>query len=198
MSGVQSTARKCEVCGKSFRFFHCYLKKAKRAGRFCSVPCRTAGLPIPLEVRFWRCVGPPTETGCTLWTGTRNKAGYGNIGKGDRNVLAHRVAYEIAHGPIPARILVLHNCPGGDNPACVNPAHLWLGTHADNAVDAFAKGQSPRGEERTQSKLTEAAVLAIRARYAAGGITAAQLAHEYGVCRALVQAVLLRQRWSHV
>ncbi len=78
---------------------------------------------------------------CHLWTARTNKSGYGTVNINGKMLLAHRVAWEIANGPIPASLWVLHNCPGGDNPACCNPDHLWLGTHADNMADMVAKGR---------------------------------------------------------
>lgn len=86
---------------------------------------------------------------CHLWTASKKMGGYayGFFGLHGRNVLAHRLAYELAHGPDSAEgWLVLHNCPGGDRPDCVNPAHLWRGTNADNSADMVAKGRAATGE----------------------------------------------------
>ena len=112
-------------------------------------PKLTAGERI---ARFWTFVeknGPiyPTlGTPCWLWTGYRMPSGYGNFmdyieGRKDR--LAHRYAYRTFVGPIPDGIFVLHRC---DNPPCVRPDHLFLGTQADNLIDAVAKGRQSRGE----------------------------------------------------
>jgi len=87
----------------------------------------------PLVERFWeRVCKLPGEGACWEWTGFRNPGGYGTIGKGgDKSpkLLAHRVSWEIANGPIPPGLYVLHHC---DNPGCVRPSHLHLGTDADN------------------------------------------------------------------
>ena len=81
-----------------------------------------------------------TPGGCHLWTaGARH--GYGDIAVRGKHIKAHRMAWEIANGPIPDGLWVLHDCPAGDNPSCCNPAHLWLGTHADNMADMAAKGR---------------------------------------------------------
>ncbi len=161
--------------------------------------------------RFWSRVDKTSA--CWLWTGGKTTAGYGILysnGRGSRRVYAHRVVWELTSGPIPEGLLVCHTC---DNPPCVNPAHLWLGTDADNAWDKSRKGRSttgdrhglrlhpervPRGERSGAAKLTEADVRAIRARYAAGGITQQRLADEYGVTNSLICHVIKRTAWKHV
>lgn len=94
---------------------------------------------MEIATRFWRKVkrGPPDE--CWPWTGRRGGRGYGRVG----SCGAHRLAWELTNGAIPAGLWVLHRC---DNPPCVNPSHLWLGTHADNMADMRAKGRSARGD----------------------------------------------------
>lgn len=97
--------------------------------------------PTPIADRFWKHVD--TSGDCWTWTAYRNVYGYGVVGvRGSRTMLAHRAAYELAVGPIPAGYRILHTC---DNPPCVNPAHLWVGTQLDNIADRQAKG---RGRER--------------------------------------------------
>src|SRR6185369_7218363 len=97
----------------------------------------------PVEERFWSKV-QKTES-CWLWTGAINKnaGGYGcfTVERGQPTQRAHRLAWEWANGPIPKGMDLCHNCPGGDNPRCVNPAHLFLGTRSENMRDAATKGQ---------------------------------------------------------
>lgn len=80
-----------------------------------------------------------TET-CWLWTAMTNAGGYGRIKIGRKNEIASRVSYKIYKGAIPAGMLVLHHC---DNPPCVNPEHLFLGTQADNMNDMYQKQRGP-------------------------------------------------------
>lgn len=91
----------------------------------------------PLPVRFWAKVAK--SDGCWEWTGPRLPRGYGVIRADGRQTYAHRVSWLLHFGPIPDRAFVLHHC---DNPPCVNPAHLWVGSQADNVRDMIAKGRA--------------------------------------------------------
>lgn len=91
-----------------------------------------------LRDRFAKYVAPGDADACWLWLGTKTEDGYGQMWNGRRSRIAHRIAYELEFGEIPPGLLVCHRC---DNPPCCNPAHLFLGTVMDNALDMIAKGR---------------------------------------------------------
>lgn len=151
----------------------------------------------PLVDRFWRMV--QISDGCWNWIGGKRPNGYGQIsegGKGSRSLSAHRVSYELHKGPIPEGLVVMHSC---DTRACVNPAHLSLGTQKDNVDDMIAKGRkrtvAPVGPENGKSILTQQDVLYIRAN---GHKSHAQLGREIGVSPNCVRGVRTGRTWSHV
>jgi hypothetical protein len=149
----------------------------------------------PLDARFRGRVKQAEDgSGCLLWTGTKDAHGYGRItighgrpGGGRR--LAHRVAYYLAKGPIPKGMLVRHLC---HTPACVNPAHLAVGTHADNARDKVEAGRvGPVG----RGKLTSRDAVAIRGLRAWMGWTVEAIAAEFGITTAMTHNVLKGRSW---
>lgn len=144
-------------------------------------------------------LSPPDENGCTVWMRSRCRDGYGTIRVDGRTLSTHRVAWELANGPIPPKQHVLHHC---DNPPCCNPEHLFLGTHTDNMADRARKGRTNRdsrnqGKANGNAKLTDDLVIEIRHRVAVGerrSVVAASI----GVHRATVDFVVNRKIWSHV
>lgn len=141
---------------------------------------------------------------CWLWTAFVTPKGYGCTRSGGRNAPAHRVAYELAHGPIPDGLYVCHRC---DVRACCNPAHLFLGTAKDNTQDMLRKGRqgaktkpdfAVRGTAHPLAKLDEDAVRSIRARAAEDNATQTGLAALYGVHHSVIGAVIRRESWKHV
>ena len=128
---------------------------------------------IALRQRFLQKVRK--TRGCWMWMAGTNGRGYGCIygggESGGRQLRAHRVAFTLFIGPIPEDKYVLHSC---DNPACVNPSHLFLGTQPDNIQDRDAKGRQAQGERQGLSKLTQQQVREIRNLYRSGS-------HEFGL-----------------
>lgn len=142
--------------------------------------------------RFWSLVVP--DGTCLTYTGKTTKKGYARIKVGGRMTYAHRLAYELVNGPIPGGLDVLHRC---DNPPCVNYGHLYAGTNSDNIKDRMARGRSAHitGASHPSSKLTAEQVLAIRTRYAAGGISQPALGREYDISQSHVGRLIHRQSW---
>lgn len=155
--------------------------------------------------RFWRKVDRSGPAACWTWTGALTSTGYGNFGVGNgRTVKSHRYVWELTHGPLPGGLQVCHHC---DNPPCVNPSHLFLGTQADNMRDAATKGRTKgwthghgsglRGERHGQSKLTEELVHDIRARVRAGE-SRKSIARSLGVVPSTIDNVVWGKTWRHV
>lgn len=138
---------------------------------------------------FWSetRVGAPNE--CWEWQGCRKKNGYGYLGKSTGRLYAHRISFEVSTGHPPGAFFVCHRC---DNPGCVNPAHLFLGTAADNADDRGAKGRSAKGSKIGTALLRDAVVLQIRA---AEG-TQKEIAARFGTSRSNVSLIKRRVRWG--
>ncbi len=155
-----------------------------------------------LAKRFWAKVDKgDSPTACWEWKGNRSWSGYGLvwIAMGAIPQKAHRVAWKLCNGDINEEQCVLHHC---DNRLCVNPDHLFLGTRADNARDRNDKGRSRtrplRGEANHLAKFTAADVLAIRQKYAAGGMSAPELAREFGCGTSHIYRIIKRQAWTHI
>jgi hypothetical protein len=129
--------------------------------------------------------------GCWVWTRGCIPEGYGCVHIDGSTRLAHRLAWMVAYGPIPAGMQICHHC---DNRKCVRPDHLFLGTSADNLADMRRKGRHSRGEKVNTAKLTEAQVLAIRADTRHREVIAA----EYGICRTHVNAIKRGRCWKHL
>lgn len=144
-----------------------------------------------VQGRFWPRVQKDGAGGCWLWIGTKTNEGYGTIRVGEKLCVSHRVGWELVKGPIPDGMLALHKC---DNPSCVNPDHLFLGTNADNAQDKMRKGRATWGARSATAKLTEAAVLEMRRR-ARAGETTANLARAYGVTKSVARKAILGLTW---
>lgn len=143
--------------------------------------------------RFWSKVDIATPDRCWPWTASALH-GYGSFWAAGRNLRAHRVSFTLAHGAVPDGLCVCHRC---DNPRCVNPAHLYAGTNAENQADKVAKQRHSRGESHGAARLTFADAIEIR-RLAASGAKRTTIATRFEVSRAVVHAVLTNRIWNPV
>jgi hypothetical protein len=149
-----------------------------------------------LEERFFRKI---ERTGdCWIWVGNRRPNGYGIIqqgGKGSSTLSAHRLSYEMHKGLIPDGLVVMHSC---DNPACVNPDHLTVGTYKQNTADMIAKGRkrtvAPKGTGNGKAKLNDELVRYIRTSQK----NAASIARELKLSENCIRGVRSGRTWSHV
>lgn len=156
------------------------------------------GFKRPLEDRFWEKVRRGNAESCWSWTAYRHYKGYGVFSVNGRPEKAHRVAYEIAFGPIPKGMCVCHRC---DNPPCQNPAHLFLGTTGDNTRDSVTKGRfvsTKQGEGHAEHKLTNEIVLKAR-RLHKSGMAMRALSRMFPiVTRCTLRAAILGKTWKSV
>lgn len=139
---------------------------------------------------------------CWLWMAARGPHHYGMLGKSQQEKYAHRLSWHLHNGPIPEGLIVRHKC---DNPPCVRPDHLELGTHRDNMLDAFKRGRRSNvryhrmvGVDNPAHKLSERDVVAMRACYETGRWGYRLLGQMFGVTAIAVKKVVLRQTWRNV
>lgn len=148
-----------------------------------------------MSFRFWSYVEFRDNNECWPWTGCTTANGYGRASRdGGANVLAHRRAYELVFGAIPDGLVVLHQC---DTPACVNPAHLRIGTQHDNMLDCVAKGRAARGEKNGRAKLSTSDVRAIR-RATRRALSFREIANAFGVSTKTISRINRATTWKHI
>lgn len=201
---MNKKAATCVRCNREF------IPSSNSSGKYCSQACYQS---VPkkrgdLVERFWRYV--QKSESCWLWMGPLkepsglNTYGTFKIATGtaskQKSAAAHRFSWELHFGNIPDGLQVCHHC---DTPRCVNPSHLFLGTHADNASDCLAKGRRPRvnrknrGEGHGMHRLSEEQVRQIRALYRPGR-TMRSLADQFGVSVTAVCVIINRRYWRHI
>ncbi len=159
--------------------------------------------------RFWSKVAKAGPDECWLWTGIpRREKGYAEFRVGPRKIRAHVLARFLVTGEWPGELETCHSCdaryPSGDITyrRCINPAHLWLGTHAENMADMVAKGRNEenqvKGERHGSSKLTAAQVLEIRRLHATGSFTLTELGIRFGTTFTNIHNIVTRVSWRHL
>ena len=154
-----------------------------------------------VSIKDFICINVEVDfkTSCWNWVKCLLPNGYGRIFIKGETKGVHRVSYEEFNGPIPKGMFVCHHC---DNPGCVKPSHLFIGTQSDNLKDAFGKGRlTPpciRGEAHVSSKLVENDVHEIRRLYATGRVTQAVLGKMWRISEVMAGKIVNRRKWKHV
>ena len=166
--------------------------------------------PDDIETRFWAKVDRRGDDECWPWHGAACGNGYGQIRWRGRTWKAPRVIVTLTRGEIPDGLWVCHRC---DNPPCVNPAHLFLGTPSENTMDMAMKGRRhpnqakppamfriypPIGEDNVKAKLVAEDVTAIRRLYATGALSQQAIADSYGVHQTQVSRIVRGAHWKHL
>ncbi len=177
---------------------------AKRFGRLTKtsnfvIPILATRLKIADEYieRFWKRVDVKGEDECWKYLGYKNRQGYGEYWNGSR-VAAHRFVMMLVLGhELQENEQALHLC---DNPPCCNPAHLYIGTNADNMKDKMKRGRhrAAQGSQHPMAKLTEKEVLEIRRLYKTGNCTYPELGNLFGVGRCVIGSIVRRKTWKHI
>ena len=141
------------------------------------------------EERFWAKVNKEGADGCWEWLSGKWYNGYGQFWYNGKSIKAHRYSWILKNGAIPEGLIIRHKCRG----KCVNPDHLELGTHQDNANDKIRDGTSIRGETHYSNKLTPEQVLDIRSRI---NITRRELAKEFNVAKSTIDGIIYKRKWA--
>jgi len=155
----------------------------------------------PVDQRFWIKVDIKGPNECWEWKAGCNKDGYGEFRNGNKNINAHRLAWELTNGKSAEGKVIRHTC---DNPPCCNPNHLKDGTQKDNIQDCINKGRHKitniraKGEHNGNVKLTKEQVLEIRKLYLTGNYTQQRLADMFGVSQVQIGRIINNKSWKHI
>lgn len=188
----------CATCQKEISTYHGRYRAKKRGYGYCGPSCegaaRTKRAHENIAMRVLRLVDMRDDDECWPFKGRLNH-GYGVIGYGQRDHLAHRLVFQIIKQSNIDGMIVCHSC---DNPRCCNPGHLWLGSQQDNMADMKRKGRCRngglKGVDHGGAKLTDADVIAIRQ----SSETPTVLGRQYGVTYQQIQSIRSRKTWKHI
>lgn len=198
----RSKITKCVVCNSEYKIYDC---EEKRGRKYCSQKCagkitykkKKCFVRDSPQERFFKNISEKNHpNGCWIWDGLVNDALYGRMIILKKEIGAHRYAWELYNGEIAAGLIVCHKC---DNPSCVNPDHLFLGTHKDNTFDMIEKGRGPnfKGEKHPGHKLNNKQVKEIKNKLLLGE-KQADLAREYKISPMTISNIKLKKQWTHV
>lgn len=188
MNDTMRKLENCLVCKSPIR-------KDRNNKFYCSRRCMGIAQRRPINERFWSRVDKRGPNDCWEWMGGRYHSGHGSTGadiNGERRT--HRLSWVFHNGPIPNGACVLHAC---DNPPCVNPKHLFLGSQLENVADMKAKGRTAIGEQHSQARLKEDDVRNIF-RLKNAGCSLQELSTQFGVSKSCICSILKRRLWPHV
>ena len=146
---------------------------------------------MTLAQRFWSKVDPAPSECCWEWTAGKDRTGYGRFKLNTKMLSAHRIAYILAKGEIPAGLVVRHTC---DNPACCNPDHLILGTHTDNMADMLERKRQAKGEQHGKCKLTVKQAMEIYNL----PLKQDEVAKLYNIDQSIVSKIKHKKIWKHL
>lgn len=171
----------CGNCGREFHPISGRVNSSKYCSRICASK-HIGPVPTSLESKFFKHTDIRESAECWPWEGPRSPNGYGQVSCAGDKRSAHRLSYEIFNGPIPAGMVVRHVC---DNPSCVNPEHLLLGSKADNSRDMMMRG-------RGQAKMTEAQAVEIKG----SSLSVGALSERYGVSVTAIRDIKNGKTWA--
>lgn len=150
-----------------------------------------------LKIRFWKKVSKQKEDECWIWNAYKHKKGYGYFHANGSVMKSHRISFILENKTlIPKGMCICHSC---DNPSCVNPNHLWMGTNMDNIKDSLMKGRriGLRGEKNNSCKLKSKEVLKIRELFLQK-IKAKHIAKMFNIGISMIYAIKQRRNWKHI
>src|SRR3990167_298323 len=183
----------CKYCGKIFT------GRISARRKYCSSRCAQLSTVIPCEKRFWSKVNKGTNNECWMWNGSKDREGYGSVYRWENRkriyiTKAHRYSWALTNGSIPDGLKVLHHC---DNPSCVNPSHLFIGTQSDNMKEMYNKNRANnRGSANPNTHFSEAEIISMRGNYKRGD--AASLAKKYNVHIDTIYNIIRKVQWTHI